>query len=145
MKLLNKYILALRFLTNIVSYSDYLGVNTGPNDPSAEVVCPELILPAAQNGSFATKIGTQNRFGLTLMNQWARDVTNFTRGNVDEYCFNVTSTFYNGVWNNAYLGTDELQGAITKNSPENIYFTAIAKILKAHNIQYIVDIYDDAP
>ena len=145
MKLFNKYILTLFVLTSIISCSDYLDVNTSPNDPTADVVGPKLILPAAQNGSFSAKVGTQNRYGITMMNQWAGDVTNFTGGNVDEYRFNVTSTFYGGIWNNAYLATDKLQGVIRKDSPENAYFTAIAKVLKAHNMQYIVDIYGDAP
>ena len=145
MKLFNKYILTLFVLTSIFSCSDYLDVNTSPNDPTSDVVGPELVLPAAQNGSYDTKIGTQNNFGLTLMNQWAGDVTNFTGGNVDEYRFNVTSTFYSNIWNSAYLVTDKLQAVIRKDSPENAYFTAIAKVLKAHNMQYVVDIYGDAP
>ncbi|SDR73328.1 Starch-binding associating with outer membrane [Polaribacter sp. KT25b] len=145
MKLINKYILTLFVLTSIFSCSDYLDVNTSPNDPTADVVGPELILPAAQNGSYSAKAGTQNRFGLTLMNQWAGDVTNFTGGNVDEYRFNVTATFYGGIWNNAYLASDKLQAVINIDSPENVYFTAIAKVLKAQTMQYVVDIYGDAP
>jgi hypothetical protein len=145
MKLLNKYILTLFVLTGFFSCSDYLDVNTSPNSPTADVVGPELILPAAQNGSYSAKSGTQNRYGLTMMNQWAGDVTNFTGGNVDEYRFNVTSTFYSGIWNNQYLATDKLQGVIRVDSPENTYFTAIAKILKSHNMQYIVDTYGNAP
>lgn len=145
MKKINKYILTLVVLAGFSSCNDYLDINTSPNDPIADVVGPELILPAAQNGSYSTKSGTQNRFGMTLMNQWAGDVTNFTGGNVDEYRFNVTATFYGGIWNNAYLATDKLQAVIRKDAPENVYFTAIAKILKAHNMQYVVDFYGDAP
>lgn len=145
MKLFNKYILTLFVLTSFFSCSDYLDVNTSPNNPTADVVGPELILPAAQNGAYSAKAGTQNRFGITMMNQWAGDVTNFTGGNVDEYRFNVTSTFYGGVWNNQYLATDKLQAVIRKDSPENTLYTAIAKILKSHNMQYIVDIYGNAP
>jgi hypothetical protein len=145
MKLFNKYILTLFVLTSIFSCSDYLDVNISPNDPTADVIGPELILPAAQNGSYSTKAGSQNNFGLILMNQWAGDVTNFTGGNVDEYRFNVTATFYGAIWNNAYLSSDKLQAVINIDSPENTYYTAIAKVLKAQTMQYIVDIYGDAP
>mgnify|MGYP006081402801 FL=1 len=145
MKIFNKYILTLFVLTSIISCSEYLDVNTSPNDPTADVIGPELILPAAQNGSYSAKTGTQNNFGLILTNQWAGDVTNFTGGNVDEYRFNVTATFYSGIWNNAYLAADKLQAVINIDSPENSYFTAIAKVLKAQTMQYVVDIYGDAP
>ena len=145
MKIFNKYILTLFVLTSIISCSEYLDVNTSPNDPTADVIGPELILPAAQNGSYSAKTATQNQFGLILTNQWAGDVTNFTGGNVDEYRFNVTATFYSGIWNNAYLAADKLQAVISIDSPENSYFTAIAKVLKVQTMQYVVDIYGDAP
>ena len=77
MKIFNKYILTLFVLTSIISCSEYLDVNTSPNDPTADVIGPELILPAAQNGSYSAKTATQNQFGLILTNQWAGDVTNF--------------------------------------------------------------------
>jgi hypothetical protein len=145
MKILNKSIFTLILIASFISCTDYLDVNSDPNNPLSEVVGPELILPAAQNRSFSNKSGTQNNFGNIMMNQWAGDVTNFTSGNSNEYRFNVTSTFYSAIWDNAYLGTDKLQAIINKDSEVNTYFTAIGKILKAHNLQYIVDIYGDAP
>jgi len=144
MKLINK-ILILVLFTGLFSCSDYLDINTDPTKPTAGVVGPDLVLPAAQNGSYAALAGTQNNFGNIMMNQWAGDVTNFTGGNTDEYRFNLTSTFYAAIWNNQYLVTDKLQAVINKNSAENVYFAAIGKILKAHNMQYIADLYDSAP
>lgn len=145
MKILNKYLLILILLTGLVACNDYLDINTDPNNPTAEVVGPELTLPAAMNGSYSALAGNQSRLGNIMSNQWAGDVTNFTSGNEDEYRFNVTATFYSSVWNNQYLATDKLQSVINKNSDENVYYTAIAKILKVHNMQYIVDLYGDSP
>lgn len=145
MKILNKSFLILILITSLSACNNYLDVNTDPNNPTADVVGPELTLPAAQNGSYAALAGNQNRLGLIMSNQWAGDVTNFTSGNEDEYRFNITATFYGSVWNNQYLVTDKLQSVINKNSDENVYYTAIAKILKVHNMQYIVDLYGDCP
>lgn len=145
MKILNKYILILILVTSFVACSDYLDINTDPNNPTADVVGPELILPGAQNASYASLAGRQNSLGNIMSNQWAGDVTNFTSGNEDEYRFNVTANFYDDVWDNQYLRTDKLQAIINKNSDENVYFTAIAKILKVHNMQYVVDLWGDCP
>jgi hypothetical protein len=145
MKILSKYYLFLILTISLVSCSDYLDINTDPNNPTADVVGPELILPAAQNGSFSALSGNQNRLGNIMANQWAGDITNFTSGNEDEYRFNFTATFYTSIWNNMYLVTDKLQAVINKDSEINAYYTAIGKILKAHNMQYIVDLYGDCP
>lgn len=145
MKTLNKYILILILATGFVACRDYLDINTDPNNPTADVVGPELILPGAQNASYAALAGRQNSLGNIMSNQWAGDVTNFTSGNEDEYRFNVTASFYDDVWDNQYLRTDKLQAIINKNSDENVYFTAIAKILKVHNMQYVVDLWGDCP
>ena len=145
MKILSKYLLILILLTSVIACNSYLDVNTDPNNPTTDVVGPELTLPAAQNGSYAAKVGNQTRLGNIMANQWAGDITNFTSGNEDEYRFNFSATFYGSVWNNQYLATDKLQSVINKNSDENVYFTAIAKILKVHNMQYVVDLYGDCP
>lgn len=145
MKLFKQSIFTLFLVTSIISCSDYLDVNNNPNSPLAEVVSPDLILAAAQNRSYNNIATTQNNYGTIMMNQWAGDVTNFTSGNSNEYRFNVTATFYSGIWSNQYFGTDKLQAIINKNSPEYVNYTAIAKVLKAHNMQYIVDLYGDAP
>ncbi|MEE9349176.1 MAG: SusD/RagB family nutrient-binding outer membrane lipoprotein, partial [Flavobacteriaceae bacterium] len=145
MKLIKITILLLITALSFTSCDEYLDVNDDVNNPSADQVTPELILPAAQNGSVSAKLGTQNRFGTTMMNQWAGDVTNFTGGNDDEYFYNINNTFYAGIWNNMYLATDKLQAIINLNSNENVNFAAIATILKAHNMQYIVDMYGNAP
>jgi len=145
MKILNRSFLILILITSLVACNQYLDVNTDPNNPTADIVGPDLVLPAAQNASYSQLVGSQTNLGNIMMNQWAGDITNFTGGNENEYRFNVTATFYGSIWNNLYLATDKLQAIINKNSDENVYFTAIAKILKVHNMQYVVDLYGDCP
>jgi len=145
MKIISKFYVILILITSLVSCNDYLDINTDPNNPTADVVGPELILPAAQNGSFEVLSTRQSRLGSIMTNQWAGDITNFTGGNENEYRFNVTSSFYPFVWDNMYLVTDKLQAIINKTSDENAYFIAIAKALKVHNMQYMVDLYGDIP
>jgi len=148
MKLINKTLLLLLVITSFVSCNSYLDVNDDPNNPVSDLVSPDLILPAAQNGCASIMQGADTRlvnFGNVMMNQWAGDVTNFTSGNSDEYVFNMTNTFYSSIWDRIYIATDKLQAIINKDSDKYRNFTAIARILKAHNLQYIVDLYGDAP
>ncbi len=146
----NKIIILLLFMVaGLASCDSYLDVNDDPNNPTADLVTPNLILPAAINGTCTAKQGGRSNyavnFGNVMMNQWAGDVTNFTSGNSDEYTFNITNTFYQNIWNSYYLATDKLQAIINKDSDKYTNFTAIAEILKAHNMQYIVDTYGNAP
>lgn len=151
MKLINKtFLLLLVIAVSFASCDSYLDVNEDPNNPVADIVTPDLMLPASQNGCASIMQGVYSssqmvNFGNVMMNQWAGDVTNFTSGNSDEYVFNMTNTFYDTIWDRIYIATDKLQAIINKDSDEYRNFTAIARILKAHNMQYIVDLYGDAP
>ncbi len=145
MKIFKSIIILLVVTMSFTSCDSFLDVNEDINNPTADVVPPSLMLVAAQNGSYSCLTTRQNQFGNIMMNQWAGDVTNFTGGNDDEYNYNITTNFYSAIWDNMYLATDKLQGIINKDSEVNTNYTAIAEILKAHNMQYVVDIYGDAP
>lgn len=145
MKLIKISIILLIIVASFSSCDSYLDVNDDANNPTGELVSPDLILPAAQNGSYNSLIQNQHRLGVILMNQWAGDVTNFTGGNNAEYRYNISNTFYDQVWTKMYLVTDKFQAIINKNTPEYTNYTAIAMILKSHNMQYMVDLYGNVP
>ncbi len=145
MKLIKTTIILLILTFGLASCDSFLDVNEDVNNPTSDTVTPELILPAAQNGTYNILVQNQNRLGGIMMNQWAGDVTNFTGGNDDEYHYNITNTFYSQVWEKNYIVTDKLQAIINKNDPKYANYAAIAMILKSHNMQYIVDLYGDAP
>lgn len=145
MKLIKISIILLIIAAGLSSCDGFLDVNDDVNNPTGDNVTPDLILPAAQNGTYNSLIQNQHRLGTIMMNQWAGDVTNFTGGNDAEYHYNISNTFYDQVWTKMYLVTDKFQAIINKNTPEYTNYTAIALILKSHNMQYMVDLYGNVP
>lgn len=58
----------------------------------------------------------------------------------------MNSAFRNQLWNNTYLSVANLQAIIDGSSAKSLpLHVAIAKILKANYLHYIVDFYSDAP
>ena len=145
MKLIKNLFYTIISITLLTSCDNYLDVNTSPNDPLASQVSPGLVLPAAQNGSYSALVVSPSSLGNIMMNQWAGDVTNFTSGNTEEYFYTFSPTFYSIIWDRIYLVTDKLQAVINADSEEYVNYAAIAKIVKARNMQIIVDLYGDAP
>ena len=134
------------FMTNSCS-EDYLDVNRNPNEAYNNQLTPKERLAAAETTLFATQSVTLNRFGNLMMNAWTGNIFQYTAPFDDEMKMNVTSTFYNGIWDNYYLGINNLQAIINSDNPANRYngHIAVAKILKAYYMQTIVDLYNDAP
>ena len=131
----------------LVSCSDYLDVNTTTNNPLSETVPPRLVLPGAQNLTFNAQVGgtRMNQLGSVLTNGWAGDVNRVTGGYSREFTLNLDNTFYNGIWDGIYLGVANFQEIIDTDVPNQENYIAIAKIMKAYYMQYIVDLYGDAP
>lgn len=145
---MKKIIYSFAFLAlTLGSCSDYLDVNTTTNNPLSESVPPRLVLPGAQSNAFRAQVGgtRMNQLGTVLMNSWAGDVNRVTGGYSKEFTQNIDNTFYAGIWDNIYLNVANFQEIINSPLPNQGNYKAIAKILKAHYMQYIVDLYGDAP
>jgi hypothetical protein len=127
------------------SCADYLDVNDPENRPTNEQVTPDLILPAAMSRTNSIQTGTMNRLGNVFMNNWSANVNSFTGGFNEEYQLIITSTFYNTIWDQLYLRSANYQGIIDSPFADYEYHKAIAKIMKSFYMQYIVDLYGDAP
>jgi len=134
------------FMMNSCS-EDYLDVNRNPNEAYNNQLTPKERLAAAEVSIFATQGVTLNRFGNLMMNAWTGNIFQYTAPFDDEMKMNVTSTFYNNIWDNYYLGINNFQTIINSDNPANRYngHIAAAKILKAYYMQTIVDLYNDAP
>ncbi|MBV8327974.1 SusD/RagB family nutrient-binding outer membrane lipoprotein [Chryseobacterium sp.] len=141
---------------NIISCNDYLDINESPNAGHIENITPAQVLPGAINELFRTqgseegggRIYSMMTFGNVMMNSWATDVYNYGGIYGGEYALSsVNSSFYSGIWNRIYLYTANLKLVEdypnTDHSQDN--YVAIAKIIKAFYMQYIVDLYGDAP
>ncbi|MES2544831.1 MAG: SusD/RagB family nutrient-binding outer membrane lipoprotein [Bacteroidota bacterium] len=130
---------------SMVSCNDFLDENKNPNKVDSDLVTPQAYLPGAQTNIFRTQATTMNALGNIMTNAWGSNIYQFTGGNSTEYSFNFNTTTYSAIWNNYYLGINNFQKIIETTYPNQGNYIAIAKILKAHYMQYIVDFYGDAP
>lgn len=145
MKRIYKLFALVLVLGSIFSCQDYLDINNPKNDPTVDQVSPDLILAGALTRSYATQAVSMNQLGNVFMNNWSANVNAFTGGFNEEYQLIITSTFYNNIWDQLYVRMANFQAMI--DSPAEGYdnHKAIAKIMKSFYMQYIVDIYGDAP
>lgn len=104
------------------------------------------MITAAQTTSYDAHASGMNELSNVFSNIWAGNIYYFASPYAREFNLNIDNNFYAGIWNNMYLSTANLQFII--DSPKNDKLPlhrAVAKILKANNMQYIVDLYGDAP
>ncbi|WP_165624201.1 SusD/RagB family nutrient-binding outer membrane lipoprotein [Flavobacterium oreochromis] len=130
-----------------VSCNDYLDVNENSNAPKSESINASQMLAGAQTSAFEVQTINMNQLGNVYMGAWAANVLAFTGGYTNEYQLNVDSNFYAAIWNNLYRNIAQFQNIINRAEVDKTFEThgAIARVLKAHYMQYIVDLYGDAP
>lgn len=146
---------ALALSLSAVSCNDYLDINESPNAGHIENVLPSQVIPGAINELFiaqGSEVGgraaSMMTFGNVMMNNWATDVYNVGGVYNAEYTLGaVNDSFYSGIWNRIYLYAANLK--LVEDYPNADHaqdnYVAIAKIVKAFYMQYIVDLYGDAP
>lgn len=143
---MKKYIF-IAFATLSVA-SCKLDDNISQNDPGVEQVTPNLYLSAAQTSNYSVEVGDIFELSNVWMNNWSGNVYYFASPYSAEYQLQVTSAFTRGnnFWNNSYTAMARY-AAIYNNAQVDKYphHAAIAKILMANSMQYIVDFYGDAP
>jgi hypothetical protein len=122
---------------------DWLDVNVDPNNPTA--VTPDLVLPVAQlyTGFIIQQDRRFNSLGNMFMYNWSQ--SDGFSWYTDEFKYNVTSSFYQGIFNNTYSNALK-QYEILHNLGEGYeHYMAIAKIMKSYHFQLLVDAYGDVP
>lgn len=138
---------SLSFIATSCS-NDYLDVNDNPNAIQAEQITPELMLPGAISQAYRTQAGNMMQFGNLMMNSWAGNSYTIAGPFSREFSLaSVDNTFYRGIWEGLYprvANFDQME-KFTNNNHQQDYYIAIAKIMKAYYMQYIVDLYGDAP
>jgi hypothetical protein len=146
----NKFYIALLAATlSLVSCSnEYLDVNENPNQIHAENITPELMFPGAVSQAYRTQAGTMMQFGNLMMNSWAGNA--YTNSSPFQREFNLQSvdnTFYQGIWNGLYprIANFAQIEKFPNVDHKQDYYIAMAKIMKAYYMQYVVDLYGDAP
>ncbi|AYN00255.1 SusD/RagB family nutrient-binding outer membrane lipoprotein [Chryseobacterium sp. 3008163] len=147
-----------KFLTTILAATvgfaaiscnnEYLDVNDNPNAVQAEMITPELMLPGALSTAYRTQAGTMMQFGNLMMNSWAGNSYTIAGPFSREFSLSsVDNTFYSGIWGGLYPRIANFnQMEITSNADhKQDNYVAIAKIMKAYYMQYIVDLYGKVP
>jgi hypothetical protein len=144
MKNIIKFASVLMVLGLLASCEDFLDVNVDPNNPTS--VTPDLVLAPALHYT-AVKIQTDrgaSHLGNMFMVNWSQS-DGFSWYS-DEFKYNVTSSFYTQLFNEAYR--DQLKQfhiLATLEGDQNNYYKAIGMIMKSFYFQILVDIYGDVP
>lgn len=130
---------------SLSSCSDYLVDNTNVNSPLESALPPRLILPGAQAQAFRTQATNMNRLGSVMTNAWGGNIYQFTNPLQVEYSYNFDNNTYAAIWDGLYRSVNNFQKIIKTDLPNQGNYVAISKIMKAHYMQYIVDLYGDSP
>ena len=129
-------------------------INKNTNNPTDSTVTYDVVLPAAMNatahivahGGGPGGAGTVSNWGVlqNWMSYWSRSGT--YAPNVSEETYQITTGFGNGVWNACYDANYDLQIVQLKAAQAGAgFYEGIARILKAHNYQILVDVYGNVP
>lgn len=143
-RFINKYtVVALAAIGTLSSCGkDFLDINTNPNEPTTAT--PNLILSAGLNRTAAQQANSLNILGSLWSGQIASATDMLWFMNEKQY--NVTSSFYTGIWDTGYdiLNDFEVMQKTAAASNQS-YYVGMAKIMKAHGYQIIVDAYGNIP
>lgn len=143
-----KKLLTYLFIGSIVfgtSCKKYLDVNTNPNQATtATPPTPQLILPQALTTT-AINMNGFNSYGAQLVGYMANAGGYGGFGSAISY--NFSSNDFSARWTTTYDNLTDYQFILdqTEGKPEMNYFNAVARIMKSHGFQLLVDAYGDVP
>lgn len=140
-----KFILPFIVGLSLFSCDDYLDINDDPNNPTSDLVSPDLAMPAGLSRPFSTFTTQSNELGNVWTNAWAGNVNSITGLFSQEFSLDITNSFRTGIWQNTYLTTATLSGIYNYDSSNYDNHKAIALVARAFYMQYVVDLYGDAP
>lgn len=118
-------------------------INTNPNTVTESNITPELILPNALYG-----VGVQTSLGYGFLSNWMGywSPSGSYAPNTEESTYNLTPSFGEGKWDGIYNVLFDLDNVEKKSVPaKKVFYVAVAKIMKAHLFQNLVDIYGNVP
>lgn len=145
-KFIKNIALATVAISTLASCENYLDVNKDPNNPLVSDATPDLLLAGVQKESYDVILSdVGNDLGNIMMQNWAGDVYNFTGAFQNEFALNLTTNFYQTIWNTLYLNTGTYTVIAENEDPAYSNYNAIARIMKVYYFQYLVDLYGDIP
>ena len=149
MKILKfKYlIVAVSFLTLAISSckKDDFNINQNINNPTDSSVTYDVVLPAALDAT-ARIVSDDWGWLQNWMGYWSRSGT--YAPNISEETYTLTSNtgFGNALWNDLYSNLYNYQVIQRKATQAGaLYYQGIARIMKAHDYQIMVDVFNNVP
>lgn len=141
---MKKYILISVLALGFTSCS--LDDNLDPNNPSIETGTAEVRMVAAQVDAFRGQASYMNELGNVFTSAWGGNNYYFGNPMVEANTLNITNGFYQNIFGFTYNGLFNLNQIIKGNDAAGKpNYVAMAKIQKAHQMQYLVDLYNDIP
>ncbi|SHF62439.1 SusD/RagB family nutrient-binding outer membrane lipoprotein [Flavisolibacter ginsengisoli] len=124
------------------SCKKYLDINENPN--SATSATPPLILPQALTTT-AISLNGFNSYGAQLVGYMANAGGYGGFGTAITYNFSAND--FSGRWTTTYDNLEDYQAILNQTAGDAkwSYFDAVARIMKAHSFQLLVDTYNDVP
>ena len=124
------------------SCKKYLSINTDPN--RAISATPQLILPQALTAT-ANNLNGFNSYGAQLVGFMANAGGYGGFGTAISYNFSASD--FSGRWSTTYDNLEDYQTIINESAgvPAYSYFDAVARIMRAHGFQLLVDAYNNVP
>lgn len=141
-----KKILFILSAASISLTSCALDDNINPNEPVLNQTSPIQLLSAAETTTYDAQTTDIMALSNVWLNCWAGNEYYFAAPLNTEYQMNITTGFRNGIWNHNYLAMGNLANIVKhEKGAEYPHHVAIAKILLANSMQYMVDFYGDVP
>ncbi|HEY8659208.1 MAG TPA: SusD/RagB family nutrient-binding outer membrane lipoprotein [Hanamia sp.] len=125
-----------------ISCKKYLDINTDPNH--AVSATPQLILPQALTAT-ASNLDGFNSYGGQLVGYRAN--AGGYGGFGSSISYNFSASDFSARWSSTYDNLEDYQAILnqTAGKPELSYFDGVARIMRAHGFQLLVDAYNDVP
>lgn len=154
MKLSNKIYVYLAFFLAVAAMGcrkDAFNINKDINNPTDSTVTYDVVLPAAlhASGTILAYGGTAGNVPIlgsiqNWMGYWSRSGT--YAPNVVEETYQITTGFGTAIWNNIYDNNYDYEIVQLKAHQAGAdFYEGIARIMKAHNYQQLVDVYGNVP
>lgn len=120
--------------------------NINPNQPSVETGTAEVRMVAAQVNAYRAQASYMNELGNIFTSVWGGNNYYFGNPMVEANTLNISNSFYQNIFGFTYNGLFNLNQIIKgSDASAKPNFVAMAKIQKAHHMQYLVDLYNDVP
>lgn len=124
------------------SCKKYFDINDNPN--KATTATPDLILPQALTAT-ASNLNGFNSYGSQLVG-YAANAGGYG-GFGTSISYNFSTNDNSARWSSTYDNLEDYQVILnmTDTLPAYSYYNAVARIMKAHSFQLLVDTYNDVP